>query len=171
MAKPHRSKPHQIKLSESGKPHELSPQDWFDLTEKGIAKIEADTKAARVAVLRLPFIGWVEQGELCYSRIGASIKSTWIAWEREWMLSVTPSEVELQHLGFETYSERLARIERERETAALIEALEWKSTRKVKGGRNSIRWVSEDQLKAVLMAFGRMPSIANQFAIDFAIDS
>lgn len=163
MTKPHRSKPHQIKLSESGKPHELSAKDWFELTEKGIAKVEADTKAARVAVLRLPFIGWVENGALCYSRIGASIKSTWIAWEREWMLSVTPSEVELQHLGFETYSERLARIERERETAALIEALEWKSTRKVKGGRNSIRWVSEDQLKAVLMAFGRMP-VANNAA-------
>lgn len=152
MPKQHRSKPHQIRLSDTGKPHELSANDWFELVNSGAARIEADTKEARVAVLRLPFIGWVQDGSLCIARIGASIKSTWAAWEREWLRTLAAGEWQLQQ--GESYADREARVSRERETQLLIESLEWQSTRQ-RTRKNSIRWVSYEHLCEVLAAFGR----------------
>lgn len=142
----------QIKLSESAKPHELQASDWFELVNSGAARCESDTKEARVAVLRLPFVGWVQDGRLCIARIGASIKSTWLAWEREWLRSLSAGELSLQRL--EDYADREARVVRERETQLLIEALEWQSTRQ-RTRKNSIRWVSREHLREVLAAFGR----------------
>lgn len=171
MAKTHRSKPHQLKLSETGKPHELSAQDWFAITEQGIAKIEADTKAARVAVLRLPFIGWVQNGQLCIARIGASVKSTWLAFERRWLETVKTrdlyvradghlyprAELGSQHPQAETFEQREARVFRERDAELFIESLDWQTNRQKKN-KNLIRWVSEDQLLQVLSAFHRLPA-------------
>lgn len=157
----HRSKPHQIRFSETGKPYELPPKEWLELTTSGIAKVESDTKAARIAVIRLPWVGLNINGSLFVSKIGASIKSTWLGWDREWLVSVTKGELQLQHAhtiegeAIEDYAARIARVERERETAMLIEALEWKSTRHVKGGRNSFHRVTASQLAEVLTAFGR----------------
>jgi hypothetical protein len=146
----------QIKLSESAKPHELQASDWFDLVNSGAARCESDTKEARVAVLRLPFVGWVQDGALCVARIGASIKSTWQAWEREWLRTLAAGEWQLQQ--DESYVDREVRVARERETQLLIEALEWQSTRQ-KTRKNSIRWVSYEHLREVLAAFGReMPA-------------
>lgn len=142
----------QIKLSETAKPHELDASDWFELVNAGAARCEADTKEARVAVLRLPFIGWIENGSLCVARIGASIKSTWQAWEREWLRTLATGEWQLQRS--ESYADTEARVIRERETQALIEALEWKTTRQ-KTRKNSIRWVSAEHAREVLAAFGR----------------
>ena len=142
----------QVKLSESTRPHDLEAADWFELVNSGAARVEADTKEARVAVLRLPFIGWVQDGRLCIARIGASIKSTWQAWEREWLRTLAAGEWQLQQ--GESYADREARVMRERETQALIEALEWQSTRR-KTRKNSIRWVSHEHLREVLAAFGR----------------
>lgn len=164
----HRSKPHQLKLSETSKPHALAPQDWHTLTAQGIARIESDTPAARIAVLRLPYVGWLDDGVLCVSRIGASIKSTWIAWEREWLQRVKTSdlyvkadghlwqrtELGAQHPQAETFAEREARVYRERDAEAFIESLDWQTNRQKKN-RNRLRWVSEEQLREVLTAFGR----------------
>ncbi len=168
----HRSKPHQLKLSETGKPHELSAKDWFEITGQGIAKIEADTKAARVAVLRLPFIGWVHNGHLCVTRIGASVKSTWLAFERRWLETVRTcdlyvkadghlylrTELGAQHPQAETFEQRKARVYREREAELFIDALDWQTNRQKKN-KNVIRWVSEDQLLQVLSAFHRLPEV------------
>ena len=153
MPKTHRSKPHQLKLSETAKPHELPAEDWFNLVNSGAARLERDDHSGRVAVLRLPFIGWIEAGQLFISRIGAAIPSTWLAWEREWLRRVGTIPARL--LG-ETFEQRQARVTHERETALFIEALEWKSTRR-KTRKNSIRWVSPEQLNEVLSAFHRLP--------------
>lgn len=152
MPKQHRSKPHQIRLSDTGKPHELGVNDWFALVNSGAARIEADTKEKRVAVLRLPFVGWVHNGALLIGEIGASIKSTWLAWEREWLRDL--SSAEFRQRQFETALETALRVQRERETALMIEALEWKSTRH-KTRKNSLRWVSREHLEEILTAFGR----------------
>ncbi len=154
MPKPHRSKPHQIRLSDIGKPHELSANDWFALVESGVARIEADTKESRLAVLRLPFVGWVHNGVLLIGEIGASIKSTWLAWEREWLHDI--SSAEFRQRQFESALETALRVQRERETALMIEALEWQSTRR-KTRKNSFRWVSREHLEEILAAFGRTP--------------
>ena len=91
-----------------------------------------------------------------------SIASTWRAWEREWLLSVSEGELQLQkaHLPdsdepVESFLDRAARVKRERETALFIEALEWKSTRGAKTGQNSIRWVSWDHYCEMANAFGK----------------
>lgn len=155
MAKQHRSKPHQIKLSETGKPHELSPADWFALVNQRVAEVESDTKDARIAVLRLPFVGWVENGALCLSRLGHSIKSTWIAWERAWLYGVeTITEKERVRRASESYADRCARVRLDRDSELFIEALDWQTNRQKKN-RNVIRWVSPEQLAEVLTAFGR----------------
>lgn len=155
MAKQHRSKPHQIKLSETGKPHELPPADWFALVNQRVADIQSDTKDARIAVLRLPFVGWVENGALCLSQIGHSIKSTWIAWERAWLYGVeTVTEKERMRRAEESYVDRCARVRLDREAELFIEALDWQTNRQRKN-RNVIRWVSPEQLAEVLAAFGR----------------
>lgn len=164
----HRSKPHQIRLSETGKPHALAPKDWHTLTAQGIAKIETDTPAARVAVLKLPFVGWLDNGVLCVSQISVSIRSTWIAWEREWLQRVKTSDLYVRadghlwprtslgadHPQAETYEQREARVYRERDAESFIESLDWQTNRQRKN-RNTLRWVSPDQLAQVLMAFGR----------------
>lgn len=161
MAKTHRSKPHQIKLSDGGKPHALAPADWHALVSQGVAREEKDTPQGRVAVLKLPFVGWIHDGALCVARIGASIKSTWLAFEREWLLSVeTITEKERQRRETESFADRVARVYRERETAIFIESLDWQTNRQ-KRNRNTIRWVSQDQLREVLYAFGRLPESAN----------
>ncbi len=151
----HRSKPHKIRLSESGKPHELPPADWFALVDSGAAKLESDTKAARVAILRLPFIGWVQCGQLWVARIGASIPSQWLAWEREFWRRVDTLSAKL--ILSETFDQREARVLRERETALFIEALDWQTNRQ-RRNRNGLRWVSPAQLREVLAAFGRLPA-------------
>lgn len=103
-------------------------------------------------MLRLPFIGWIRDGQLWVGRIGASIKSTWQAWEREWLREL--SSAEFRQRQFETALETALRVQRERETALMIEALEWKTTRH-KTRKNSIRWVSREHLAEILTAFGR----------------
>lgn len=174
MANAHRSKPHQIKLSETGKPHALAPQDWHTLTAQGIARIETDTTEARTAVLSLPYVGWLDDGVLCISRIGASIRSTWAAWESEWLHRVKTSdlyvkadghfwartELGAQHPQAETFQERETRVYRERDAEAFIESLDWQTNRQKKN-RNRLRWVSEAQLRDVLTAFGRNDERAN----------
>lgn len=170
MAKTHRSKPHQIKLSEGGKPHALAPADWHTLVSQGVAREEKDTPQGRIAVLKLPFIGWIQDGALCVGRIGASIKSTWLAFEREWLHTVKTSdlyvradghlwprtELGTQHPQAETFEQREARVYRERNAEFFIEALDWQSNRQKKN-RNLVRWVSQEQLREVLHAFGRLP--------------
>lgn len=156
MAKQHRSKPHQIKLSETGKPHELPPSDWFSLVNQRIADIQSDTRDARIAVLRLPFVGWVTNGALCLSQIGHSIKSNWIAWERQWLFDVeTITEKERLRRAEESFEDRCSRVRLDRESELFIEALDWQTNRQKKN-RNVIRWVSPGQLAEVLTAFGRI---------------
>lgn len=177
MAKTHRSKPHQLKLSESGKPHELNAEDWFELTNSGCARVESDTKQGRVAVLCSPFIGWVQDGQLWISRIGVSIKSTWLAFEREYLRRVKTSDLYVwqdghlwlrselgkNHPLMETGEVRKLRVARERDAEFDIEASVWRTTRGSHPGRNSIRCVSPEHLAEVLQAFRRSPSrIAGQ---------
>ena len=158
-----------VRLIESGDCFTIPADAFFRYVKQGY--ISPETERVGLIDARLLVAAQNPDGTLLFARkvqshITAAIKSICSAWEREWFFDVRESEAELHQLRdkdgkpIESYLERVLRVRKEQEEQIFYDCLDWQSGRSERE-KNSIRWVSREHLREVLVAFGREMADAN----------
>lgn len=143
-----RGRAYQIRIAHSMPLHEVSAGIFRDLLEGRFIELIGEKQAQIAAGVD----GFFSEGVLVLRRLGVQasyrLRSTWSAWERQWMLEQKrlPTQ-EITHLLNADRFERAAYYARQRQAEIDLDCAMRHST-----GGNSLHWVSEEQKSEVMAA-------------------